>query len=262
MVLYPHICSLALKTTANPRRALDLHINASLEFLRLISPGKTSAISHAFPDEKLLMEEVNLLEQIPTIQKHMPSEKWTAARLKIRHEWLYRMVPRTGKKMLLRRQGVTVQGPGDEVWLHTKPCDDDLEEYLAKKTGRSEEGAKKEVHRATGGMSKQEEGEHLTRGAHGRDDGEGEEQWEDDEAGTDKSREHAASETTQVSGSETTKFEGQNAEDIGPVKGRNGVRKVNGYGPEEMANLVNKYVPKDQQTHDWAGDVAGEKEGG
>ncbi|KAK1076095.1 hypothetical protein LTR48_009171, partial [Friedmanniomyces endolithicus] len=34
-LLYPNICSLFLKMVANPRRALDLNINASLEFLAL-----------------------------------------------------------------------------------------------------------------------------------------------------------------------------------------------------------------------------------
>ena len=132
-ILYPHVCSFLLKTTVNPRRALDLHVNASLEYLRMICPQQTADIAYAFPDEGLLVEDVNLLDQIPTAQLHKPHEKYTAARLKIDNEWKWRLAPRlkrrTGKKERLGEKGC----PKDEVWVHTKPDEEDVRRYHEKR---------------------------------------------------------------------------------------------------------------------------------
>jgi len=246
-ILYPKICSILLKTTANPRRALDLHINASLEFLRLISPAKTSAVSHAFPDEKLLMEDVSLLDQIPEIQKHMPAEKYTAAKLKIRHEWVHRMSSKLGKRLFKDQLITQGSGPADEVWLHTKPREDDLEEFLTKKTGRSKEGARKEVIREKGGMSEEQEDEHIKSGVKGQGN-ESEEQWNDD---TEPSQDEEKSRQPS-SESETTKVNDV-PDEKRHASSRDGVRKIDGFGPEDKAKLASKYVSEDQQYYSRAG---------
>jgi platelet-activating factor acetylhydrolase len=46
-ILYPWIASVLLKMTVNPRRAIDLNLNASLEFLKQVMVGRGR--NHSFP---------------------------------------------------------------------------------------------------------------------------------------------------------------------------------------------------------------------
>ncbi|KAF2209295.1 hypothetical protein CERZMDRAFT_100499 [Cercospora zeae-maydis SCOH1-5] len=124
ILLYRNVCSLFLKMTANPRRALDLNINASLEFLNDVLPKDMAMVNRALDDERLLEHPLNPLERIPTELLHKPKdEKWLAARLRIPHEWLYRLSPKLFR--YLRRAEEQRQGkepePGDEVWLQHRP---------------------------------------------------------------------------------------------------------------------------------------------
>jgi len=151
VILYPHVCSFFLKTTVNPRRGIDLHINMALEFLKLIQPELTAHIAHAFPDENLLTGPATMLDQIPTNQKHMPSnEKYTAARLRIDHEWMWRLVPSLDKKIRAKKaQKQNNDSDGDgrfpadatEVWVHNKPDEGEIQKFL----DRDVEAEKKEM---------------------------------------------------------------------------------------------------------------------
>ncbi|TVY76049.1 Platelet-activating factor acetylhydrolase, partial [Lachnellula suecica] len=87
-ILYPKISSLLLKMTVNPRRAIDLNINASLEFLKLVMPDRISNMNRG-TDEGLL--KVEKLDKLPT--EHAPNDKWTAVRLRIPHEFRIRVTP-------------------------------------------------------------------------------------------------------------------------------------------------------------------------
>ncbi|KAF7184995.1 putative phospholipase A2 [Pseudocercospora fuligena] len=139
-LLYPHISSIFLKMVANPRRALDLNINASLEFLDQTLPEDLAIVNRAYKNENLLEAELSPLEKIPTNQMHKPKEKYIAARLKIRHEWVYRISPklfRALKRKDAKRHGRSPQ-LGDEIWLHCKPSKETVEDYLRRTTGRSE----------------------------------------------------------------------------------------------------------------------------
>ncbi len=60
----------------NPRRAIDLNINANLEFLKLVMPARISAMNRG-TNERLL--EVTILEKLP--EDHKPSGKYIAMRL-------------------------------------------------------------------------------------------------------------------------------------------------------------------------------------
>lgn len=129
-ILYPNICSFFLKASANPERALDINVNASLEFLQMVMPTIPYRIKKAFPDEQLLMTQTHLLEDIPQVELHKPKDdKWMAARLSIPHEFTWRVLPGLARK--LARQKVTEEGgsPDDEIWLHCKPDDETLEQY-------------------------------------------------------------------------------------------------------------------------------------
>lgn len=122
-LLYPNLCSLFLKAVANPRRALDINVNATLEFFSLVMPADLTAGFRHFDNEGLLEHELSLLDRIPSSQLLRPDNKWLAARLKIRHEWAYRISPKLFRKLKrarAERKGV-VDHTGNEVWLHAKP---------------------------------------------------------------------------------------------------------------------------------------------
>lgn len=69
---------------ANPRRALDININISLEFLSLVLPPDLAQVNRAFQNENFLETDVSPLSRIPTSDKHKPNEEWIAMRLKVR----------------------------------------------------------------------------------------------------------------------------------------------------------------------------------
>lgn len=108
--------------TANPKRALDLNINASLEFLRKVMPSRTTQINRAMQPEGLL--ETNMLEQRP--DEHRPAKKYIGGRLKIPHEFTYRFVPGVTRK-LKRRARASAPQASDEVWMHAAPSKEELE---------------------------------------------------------------------------------------------------------------------------------------
>ncbi|KAL6253099.1 hypothetical protein RBB50_000820 [Rhinocladiella similis] len=114
-ILYPHIASAVLKTTINPVRAIDLNIDASLDFLSRVMPEE---IKHNQPFMRILSKDnpldTQLLHEMPT--EHQPDERWTATRLKIKHEGLKRLIPG-----LRRRYWNRLQRSGEEIWLHLKP---------------------------------------------------------------------------------------------------------------------------------------------
>ncbi|KAK7623663.1 hypothetical protein IWX50DRAFT_690589 [Phyllosticta citricarpa] len=63
-LLYPHACALALKMTANPARAMDINVNASLEFLCAVLPKRLSAVfANAMANERVL--DAPLLHSVP-----------------------------------------------------------------------------------------------------------------------------------------------------------------------------------------------------
>ncbi len=145
-ILYPHISSLVLKMAANPKRALDLNINASLEFLSQVLPEELSQVNRAYQNEGLLEAPINLLDKIPSAHKLKPNDKWMAARLRIRHEWLFRVSPKLYRKAIReedKRKGRAVE-TGDEVWVHIKPSAETLAKHLEDKEKPAERQGKVE----------------------------------------------------------------------------------------------------------------------
>ncbi|KAK5215674.1 hypothetical protein LTR72_011284 [Exophiala xenobiotica] len=114
-ILYPHIASLVLKTTINPTRAIDLNLDASLQFLSRVMPEQikhNQPFMRALSRNKLL--DLEVLHELPT--EHKPNQKWTAARLRIKHEGLMRMTPGARRRYWKRLHKL-----GQEVWLHLNP---------------------------------------------------------------------------------------------------------------------------------------------
>ncbi|SMQ46685.1 unnamed protein product [Zymoseptoria tritici ST99CH_3D7] len=146
-LLYPNVCSFFLKMVANPRRALDLNINASLEFLSHILPTELAQVNRAYKNENLLEANLSPLERIPSAFMHRPKkEKYIAAKLQIKHEWLYRLSPQMFRSLKRRDAQRKGHGPeaGDEVWLHMKPDWQTIEDYLGRFPDMSAE-AKEEI---------------------------------------------------------------------------------------------------------------------
>jgi len=134
-LLWPNLCSIFLKMVADPRRALDININASLEFLGSVLPADMAQVNRAYKNEGLLESELSPLDQIPSSQLHRPKDEWMAARLKIDHEWVYRISPKLFiklKRKKAQREGVHDE-TGDEIWLHAKPSAEVLANHLRKR---------------------------------------------------------------------------------------------------------------------------------
>lgn len=128
-LLYPHLTSLALKMTADPRRALDLHISASLEFLSKILPSNVSRNAHVPNQENLLDVEISRLRDIPATELRRPDAVFIGARLKVRHELAYRMTPQLVRKIKSNRREGSEAMEVDEHWLHVKPSAEIVAQY-------------------------------------------------------------------------------------------------------------------------------------
>jgi platelet-activating factor acetylhydrolase len=115
-----------LKQTVDPKRALDLNIDATLEFLKLVMKGRTSIIERTLKAKGILA--VPVLPEMPT--DHKPSGKWIAMRLHIPHEFKSRILPN------LRKVNMAVNGersPDQEIWMHISSTLGDVHPWKRKK---------------------------------------------------------------------------------------------------------------------------------
>ena len=118
-ILYPHIASLVLKQTMDPRRAIDVNISASLEYLAKVMPTPIFPFHRCLQNDNFL--NIPTVDELPT--EHKPDEKWTAVRLKVPHEIRGRAVPKLRRR--LKKYG-GVMGEEKEIWMHISPTNDDL----------------------------------------------------------------------------------------------------------------------------------------
>ncbi|EGO51455.1 hypothetical protein NEUTE1DRAFT_52085 [Neurospora tetrasperma FGSC 2508] len=131
-VLYPNWMSLLMKSLVNPKRAIQLHVESALEFLRMTLPEQHHAkFSKAWPFEEGLLTAMEGAANEVSFD-FRPNEKWVAARLKIPHEFKLRTrnwakrrtqpsrdIPRdrSGKPLA----GLVDWGAGNEIWVHISP---------------------------------------------------------------------------------------------------------------------------------------------
>ncbi|KAI9660127.1 MAG: hypothetical protein M1821_001479 [Bathelium mastoideum] len=141
-ILYPRLCSAFLKATADPQRALDLNIDASLEFLRFTMPSdliwatrairagaQIKQLNEDSSDAGILDTPVLAEGEVPGQRR--PDDKFLALRLKIPYEFWKRLVfPRPVRKARdewRRSKGkVTL---ADEVWMHFRPTEKELQRF-------------------------------------------------------------------------------------------------------------------------------------
>ncbi|KAI8624776.1 hypothetical protein F5Y19DRAFT_302879 [Xylariaceae sp. FL1651] len=127
-ILYSKWMSLFMKTIVNPRRAVYLTINSSLEFLKKVLPPEQT-FGTIWPDEGILSTKSLVIDELPS--GYRPADKWVGARLRIPNEfWLrltswFRRAPKEVKiatdmdgKLLM---GIINFAPGSEVWMHCSP---------------------------------------------------------------------------------------------------------------------------------------------
>jgi platelet-activating factor acetylhydrolase len=138
-ILYPHVCSVLLKTTADPLRALDLNISASLEFLARVmgeQGGGKTILERCMADEGLLDTE----ETADLPEERRPADKWIAARLRIPHEFHRRVAYWFGGKEKMMRKR---RGDGEEIWMHVKTSREEVDKWrgsgLKQREGREVE---------------------------------------------------------------------------------------------------------------------------
>ena len=127
-LLYPHIASAVLKMTMNPARAIDLNIDASLDFLARVLPLKNKPFHRLLTKKSLL--DLPKLREMPT--EHKPSERWTAVRLHIEHEAWKRLMTRPRKRYW---RNAKAKGE-EEVWLHVSPTKEEVENFNTGRKGK------------------------------------------------------------------------------------------------------------------------------
>ena len=124
-------------------------------------PSDLTAGFRHFDNEGLLEHELSLLDRIPSSQLLRPDNKWVAARLKIRHEWAYRMSPklfRKPKRARAERKGV-VDHTGNEVWLHAKPPKKLIVEHRSRVEHDARAAEEPPVDESKSGESEEESGD-------------------------------------------------------------------------------------------------------
>ncbi|KAH6657719.1 platelet-activating factor acetylhydrolase [Truncatella angustata] len=127
-VLYSRWMSWFAKNVINPRRAVLLTTNSSLEFLKKVLPSEQTSGSSWVDEGILETKSLSLTDSLPSDNK--PAEKWMAARLRIPNEFRlrimswFRRTPKTkvptdasGKPLT----GLVTHPLGDEVWMHVNP---------------------------------------------------------------------------------------------------------------------------------------------
>ncbi|KAI1398810.1 platelet-activating factor acetylhydrolase, isoform II-domain-containing protein [Hypoxylon fuscum] len=132
-ILYPRWMSILMKTMVNPRRAVYLTVNSSLEFLNRVLPPEAKT-GNTWVDEGILKTKLFVADELPL--DYRPDDKWMASRLKIPNElWIrssnwFRIKPKAsgvptdvhGKPL----RGLVNFGPGNEVWMHLSPSKEEL----------------------------------------------------------------------------------------------------------------------------------------
>ncbi|KAI0137556.1 platelet-activating factor acetylhydrolase [Hypoxylon sp. NC0597] len=133
-VLYPHWMSLFIKTMVNPRRAVHLTVNSSLEFLNRVLPPEITA-RNGWINEEILQTKMIVADELP--RKYRPDDRWMAARLRIPNELQLRIAHWFRRKPKASMVATDIKGKpltglvdfarGSEVWMHHSPTQEELQ---------------------------------------------------------------------------------------------------------------------------------------
>jgi platelet-activating factor acetylhydrolase len=107
--------------TVNPKRAVDLNVGASLEFLQLIRKERALIIDRTMKAEGLL--QLDVIDEVP--EDHRPAqERHLALKIEVPHQFKARALPKF-QRMLKRMKHSDVK-PMDELWVHLATTSDEL----------------------------------------------------------------------------------------------------------------------------------------
>lgn len=115
-ILYPRIASNVLKMTMDPVRAIDVNIDASLNFLNRtlqFDDDQEQAFRRNLPEKNYL--DLDLVAGVP--DEHRPKKKWRAVRLRVDHEARKRIFPHARQRYWERQKKLG----HEEVWVHIAP---------------------------------------------------------------------------------------------------------------------------------------------
>ncbi|KAI1798760.1 platelet-activating factor acetylhydrolase, isoform II-domain-containing protein [Daldinia bambusicola] len=136
-ILYPHWMSFFVKTMVNPKRAVGLTVNSSLEFLTQVLPPEFTA-GNSWIDEGILRTKVLTTDKLP--HEHRPDSKWMAARLRIPKELRIRTTNWFRRKAKVSAVATDTKGKpliglvnfplGSEVWMHFSPDDEQRQDPI------------------------------------------------------------------------------------------------------------------------------------
>ena len=115
-ILYPALWAVFFGMTVNPRRALDLNVGASLEFLRAVRKSRARIIDRTIKAEGLL--QLDVIEEVP--EENRPAEeRYLALKIEVpKGQSIY--------QRLLRRIKVPDVKVGDELWVHLATTSEEL----------------------------------------------------------------------------------------------------------------------------------------
>ncbi|KAF3131501.1 hypothetical protein TWF569_011127, partial [Orbilia oligospora] len=118
-VVYPRLCALLLKASADAERAIDININASLEFLKRVMPANIAKWNRV-DEEGLLDVRIMSWEDEDRFERR-PTESGIAKTLKAQKGLRSRIQPQL--PTILRRRWNRRQKGGmeEEIWMHLKP---------------------------------------------------------------------------------------------------------------------------------------------
>ena len=120
-ILYPNLCAIAFGMTANPRRAVDLNVEASLEFLQVVRKARSLIIDRTMKADGLL--QLDITDEVP--EEHRPAqERHLALKIEVPHQFKARALPKL-QRMVKRIKNPDVK-PQDEVWVHLATTSEEL----------------------------------------------------------------------------------------------------------------------------------------
>ncbi len=121
-LLYSKGMSRFLKRTADPMRALDLSVGASLEFLlRTLAVPLRDSLAEVFQDRGMLDAELDVCRS----SDQRPDPKYTGMRLKLKKEARYRALLRLRREQREQRNHLHEPANG-EIWMHVKPSTSEI----------------------------------------------------------------------------------------------------------------------------------------
>jgi platelet-activating factor acetylhydrolase len=120
-ILYPNLCAIFFGMSVNPRRALDLNVGASLEFLRVVRKARARIIDRTMKAEGLL--QLDVIENVPEDNKPV-EEKHLALKIEVPRQFKAKAFPKFQRT--LKRMKIPDVKPSDELWVHLATTSEEL----------------------------------------------------------------------------------------------------------------------------------------